>query len=171
MFGQTDVHHARLEDYDSIQQKTGEYSRKYGLEQARNQPTTKKKTRLAVERQRLSRCETELSQIADRIVLAATEGDTVAAATEAMDFRRYLRELWNLRDHRSEDWAMIINFLQIALADEVFESFETAKYLALQTIAKSHIREACDVDDIESSLTLLEGAGLDPWKNMAAFRE
>ena len=85
-------------------------------------------------------------------------------AIAGLDFRATLRSLWRLRKARSDDWATIVNKLQMATSNTEFELFTLDMAAAVRMVIQTHLRPDADNDDVRASTVLLERAGLRPWK-------
>ena len=107
----------------------------------------------------------------DRMVEAASSAEVMDLAMAGMDLKITLRELWRKRDICGDDWRMVLNFLQTALAEEIPESLSAQKCLAVQAVVHNHLRIAAGQEDVEKTIDLLSNSGLDPWKAFAGFRE
>src|SRR5205085_10600425 len=59
--------------------------------------------------------------VVSQMVEAASAGEAIDLANLGQQLRAHLRELWRLRKAREEEWAEVLNFLQSALAGQVFE--------------------------------------------------
>jgi hypothetical protein len=90
--------------------------------------------------------------------------DLEATAIAGLDFRASLRNLWRLRKARSDDWATIVNKLQMATSNTEFELFTLDMAAAVRMVVQTHLRPDVDNDDVRASTVLLERAGLRPWK-------
>ncbi|MGA2585339.1 MAG: hypothetical protein ABSG31_18880 [Tepidisphaeraceae bacterium] len=108
----------------------------------------------------------KLHSLAEHLQLALTEAkrleeavgsdDPQLAAIAGIDLQDQLRELWRLRDLRNDDWATIINNLQMANSRVDFEKFTLEMASAVRMIIESHLRPDVDNDDIRAATTLLE---------------
>jgi hypothetical protein len=102
---------------------------------------------------------------------AARKNEPLDLGLAGMELMGNLRGMWDLRSLRSDEWTMVLNFLQTALAGEVLEGFDAAKSHAIHEVVEKHLSLAADQEDVDSCIELLEGVGLDPLKVMAAYRE
>jgi hypothetical protein len=166
----TDVQEGRVRAYRLAHQKTLD-----DVAADLNLLTEAKKKRSAADmsenRYFLSEVQREVVRNALTMEQAAKAGEPQDLATEAMELCENLRDLWQLRNLRSEEWGTVLNFLQTALAGEVFEGFNEEKCHAIRLVVERHLRISVSREDVEASLELLEAAGFDPWKAMIGFRE
>lgn len=168
----TDVHDARMGMYEYAYRKTADVPREAGgrrrqLSQAKREP----KPGTPGERYLLGESEKDAALKSREMEDAAARQDKVDLGLAAMELLDDLRELWQRRSLRSEEWGMVLNFLQIALAGEVFEEFDAKRCRAVRSVIERHLTLAATQDDVDACIDLLESADLDPWKPMAGFRE
>lgn len=102
---------------------------------------------------------------------AAASCDQQGAAIAGLDLRNSLRALWKLRHVRSDDWATIVNKLQVVTSKVEFEQFTQDMAVAVRMSIESHLGPDVDNDDIRAVTILLERAGMSPWKCLAPASE
>jgi hypothetical protein len=107
-----------------------------------------------------------------RLESRAKAGDLMELSNAGFRLGEILRELWELREEREDDWGDLLNILQGALAQEEFERFSVDQCRAIRSIIVDHLGSgAVDVDDLERSIRLLREAGFDPWKGISGETE
>jgi hypothetical protein len=95
----------------------------------------------------------------------AMTGELMELSVAGFRLLDVLGDLWKLRDVREDDWGDLLNILQGALSNEVFEKFTADRCDAILNIIADHLASGVvGIDDIEQSIQLLRKAGLDPWK-------
>lgn len=98
---------------------------------------------------------------------SAASSDPQGAAIAGLDLRNSLRALWKLRHVRSDDWATVVNKLQVVTSQVEFEKFTRDMAMAVRMSIESHLRPDADNDDVRAVTLLLERAEMSPWKNLA----
>ena len=101
---------------------------------------------------------------AKQLELSAASADPEGAAIAGFDLRATLHQLWDLRFIRSDDWATIVNKLQVVTSSVDFERFTREMAMAVRMVIESHLGPDADNDDVQASTNLLERADLHPWK-------
>jgi hypothetical protein len=110
--------------------------------------------------------------LAETMEMCAGVGDLMGLSIAGFDLKYVLQDLWELRDEREDEWGDLLNLLQGALAQEIFERFSTEQCYIILTIIADHLGAgAVDVDDLEDSIRLLRKAGFDPWKGISGTVE
>lgn len=96
---------------------------------------------------------------------AIQDEDYMERAVIAIGFMDLLQKLWQLREVRTERWAMILNFLQSSLADEVFENLSIEKSKAVRNVVDRYLSKAdITADNVDAAIYILENGGLDPFR-------
>lgn len=98
---------------------------------------------------------------------AAADSDPMSAAIAGLELRDRVRELWKLRHVRGDDWATVVNKLQVAIMGANFEEFTRDMANAVRMVVESHLGPDADNDDVRASTLLLSRNGLDAWKALA----
>jgi hypothetical protein len=123
------------------------------------------KTAVVNGRVRLAVCLRDALSLALTLEQAVATEDVEMAAIAGLDLRNSLRELWKCRAIRSDDWATVVNKLQIATSQVHFERFTSDMAVAVRMVIQSHLEPDADNDDVRASTTLLERAKLHAWCN------
>lgn len=106
---------------------------------------------------------------AEAMMAAAGEGELTRLSNKAFELRDTLQDLWGLRDDREDDWGDLLNLLQIALEMDEYEILTTIQCKALRDIIADHLSVyTADIDDVENTVRLLRGSGLDPFGSTSA---
>jgi len=119
----------------------------------------------------IDRCHQEAIQNVVSMEEAAKANQRMDLGLAGMNLYENLRELWRLRRSQSDEWKMILNFLQCALSKEVFEEFTVEQCRKLQIAIEKHLTPSAGEEDIQAVIDLLENASLDPFKPFAGFRD
>jgi len=167
----TDVHEGRIGAYHLAHQKTLDMAVESKLDKPMSRSQRKQTSDTPENRHLLNYLQREASKRAALMVEAAQRNDPQDLGLAGMELKSSLREMWQLRSLRSDEWGMVLNFLQIALAEEVLEGFDASKCDAIRVIIEKHLSPAANREDVDSCLEILEEVGLDPWKMMASYRE
>lgn len=113
----------------------------------------------------------DIKQTANKLVDATNENDRINKGNAGMVILEYLSKLWIYRDVQPESWSMIVNFLQGALYNVVFEDFTLEQSNTIKTIFEKYLHVATNSDDINEVLKSLEIIGFDPWQVLSGLRE
>lgn len=167
----TDVQDGRVGDYDLAYRKTLDNVSDTRLERSLLRSDKKSPSNSPENRYFLNHLQRQASRKAAAMEEAARRGDPQDVALAGMEIIGVLREMWKLRNLRSDEWGMVLNYLQAALAAEVLEDFDATRSQAIRSIIERHLGPATNQDDVDSCLSLLEEVGLDPLKVMVAYRE
>jgi len=107
----------------------------------------------------------------NKLVDATNEDDRIDKGNAGMLILECLGKLWEYRGVQPESWGMIINFLQCALYNVIFEDITIEQSNTIKTIFEKYLHVATDSDDINGVLESLENIGFDPWQVLSGFRE
>lgn len=106
---------------------------------------------------------------ARRLTEAASEADVIALNSAGSDLEMELQKLWEHRAAREEEWSEILNFLQIALKKEQFETFDTETCKVVEAVVGDFLSgRLVDEEDVGRVKLTLQSVGLDPWKALSA---
>jgi len=115
-------------------------------------------------RRGLSAAQTYSAQMTD----AAAKGQSIDLANSGFHLTDTLNDLWKCRDVREDDWGDLLNVLQTALAEEVFEKFSENQCSAIYKVITDHLSMgSVDADDLAVAVRILREAGFDPWKTIS----
>jgi len=99
---------------------------------------------------------------------AAALGDATLLSNMGYMLRDTLQGLWDLRSEREEDWADILNTLQIVVEGSQLDDLTADQCRAIMAVIGEHLAlHEVDAENLEAATLTLVKAGLDPWKGMA----
>lgn len=125
-----------------------------------NKPSLSSKLRLDKQRRLIQRSIEE----AESMRIVASIGDETLLSNYSFRLRDTLQELWELRNHREEDWGDILNTLQMVLERDRQAAYNIEQCEAIKEVISNHLSQlSVDGDDVEQSVVILARCGLQPF--------
>ena len=149
--------------------RAGRYSQQQRNVSGKPRPAQLNDRRSPEARDDLRRLWGQAQRNAAEMVLASESEDRIALSNAASDLDQVLVRMWDLREFRETDWRSVLNFLQgvMRYAWKISGGFETLSVRhcqAIEEVVKHNLGPATmDKEDVRSTLSKLESAGLDPW--------
>jgi len=85
--------------------------------------------------------------------------------------KKSLHDLWKLRAGASDEFNMIVNFIQTALSDPEINTLSDLQCRALYEAIRLHLKPDATGDDVQTVNDILSTTGLDPLRAFAGWRE
>ena len=116
------------------------------------------------EREHIARQLRQCSRLGEELLQTT---DPVDSALVGAKLVSAIKELWEHRSSREDDWGEILNILQICIAGQEFESFSKEKRLALVSIfADCLVSRTVGRLETERALEILSNANFNVWRGL-----
>ena len=167
-FSNTHVQDARSEHYELPYVESGGQINTLRRGDKPGETQTHTSTQSASARYNIRRWASHAKDTAITLQNAARDEDFMEATSAGVELTDTLSQLWRLRDGREEEFAEIVNMLQLALAKIDFESItvEQCGHL-VEIVEKCLLSGLVDETEVRLTRTLLRDAGLNPWRGLS----
>jgi len=124
-------------------------------------PPAKKTNDLIAKKEHISRVLRNCREILNDIV---ETDDLIQASNWAHSLSQEFKSLWQFRDARENEWADLVNLLQIALPSQRYEDIPKESWIVISRIfSECLVDRTIRNDDTHRAIRLLKEAKLDPW--------
>jgi len=125
--------------------------------------SVKKKGKIAV-REHIGRLIRQCKNVSEQLY---QEDDEKERAILGAELDSILEQLWEHRKAREDDWAAILNILQVVLKGEDFESLSVEKREALTNVSSGLLSfRTVGKQELEQTVEILSSAGFDVWRGL-----